>query len=590
VSYTYDGADRLLTMTYPSGRIITYVRNANGKITGVTSKANATATALTLASNVLWQPNVAGAVSGETVFGQGNIATAVQNQALPNDGGLGTVDLLQSLTYGNGLVLWKNFNTDNELYQLIVEQSPSTLAGIRINRFYNRANETNITGIADGLTPANDETYSYTDAGRLAGATSSTTASFGARSWTYDNNGNRLTETANGTVNIYAYPANNNRLSTVKQGTTTTRAFVYDAAGNATRDTRGTTAYNYAVNNAGRIKTLTIGTTLRTTYTYDGMQKLRVKAQTTPVSTTHYIWDAFGHIIAEHASAGGVQKEYIWLGDTPLAVFEGANLFYVHPDNLDRPVMMTNNNIGQTIAWQAKYDPFGNAVTVTSAITNNQRLPGQWFQIEDGLAYNWHRTYDPTIGRYTQADPLGFVDGPSVYGYAGQSPVMRVDPRGQWIQFISGGIFAGGFIAYEYYTNPCATFWDLAGAGINGFLTGIGGPASMGGRGLIGLGGISGARRLGLQTEKRILEKLGLPKNTKSILGNEGKSIPDGLTPSRLVEIKDAARVSFDKQLRNHVSGANGRKLELYVRDGAKISNNVSKHFEVTNFSQLGPL
>jgi RHS repeat-associated protein len=430
VSYTYDGADRLLTMTYPSGRIITYVRNANGKITGVTSKANATATAITLASKVAWQPNVAGAVSGETVFGQGNIATAVQNQALPNDGGLGTVDLLQSLTYGNGLVLWKNFNTDNELYQLIVEQSPSTLAGIRINRFYNRADETNITGIADGLTPANDETYSYTDAGRLAGATSSTTASYGARSWTYDNNGNRLTETANGTVNIYAYPANNNRLSTVKQGTTTTRAFVYDAAGNATRDTRGTTAYNYAVNNAGRIKTLTIGTTLRTTYTYDGMQKLRVKAQTTPVSTTHYIWDAFGHIIAEHASAGGVQKEYIWLGDTPLAVFEGANLFYVHPDNLDRPVMMTNNNIGQTIAWQARYDPFGNPVTVTSAITNNQRLPGQWFQIEDGLAYNWHRTYDPTIGRYTQADPLGFVDGPSVYGYAGQSPVMRVDPTG----------------------------------------------------------------------------------------------------------------------------------------------------------------
>ena len=129
----------------------------------------------------------------------------------------------------------------------------------------------------------------------------------------------------------------------------------------------------------------------------------------------------------------GVLKEYIWLGDTPLALFEGANLYYVHPDNLDRPVMMTNNKATQTIAWQAKYDPFGNAVTVTSAITNNQRLPGQWFQIEDGLAYNWHRTYDPTIGRYTQADPLGFVDGPSVYGYAGGSPLMRVDPDGNQV-------------------------------------------------------------------------------------------------------------------------------------------------------------
>ncbi|NJS14002.1 MAG: hypothetical protein HC788_04540 [Sphingopyxis sp.] len=43
--------------------------------------------------------------------------------------------------------------------------------------------------------------------------------------------------------------------------------------------------------------------------------------------------------------------------------------------------MMTNANAGQTIAWQANYDPFGNAVTVTAAPVNNQRLPGQWFQI-----------------------------------------------------------------------------------------------------------------------------------------------------------------------------------------------------------------
>jgi RHS repeat-associated protein len=33
------------------------------------------------------------------------------------------------------------------------------------------------------------------------------------------------------------------------------------------------------------------------------------------------------------------------------------------------------------------------------------------------------RDYDPTTGRYLQADPLGLIDGPSVYGYALQSPV-----------------------------------------------------------------------------------------------------------------------------------------------------------------------
>ena len=41
------------------------------------------------------------------------------------------------------------------------------------------------------------------------------------------------------------------------------------------------------------------------------------------------------------------------------------------------------------------------------------------------------RDYDPTTGRYLQADPLGLIDGASVYGYARQSPGRWVDPRGE---------------------------------------------------------------------------------------------------------------------------------------------------------------
>jgi len=37
------------------------------------------------------------------------------------------------------------------------------------------------------------------------------------------------------------------------------------------------------------------------------------------------------------------------------------------------------------------------------------------------------RDYDPTLGRYIQADPLGLVDGASVYGYVGQNPSNYVD-------------------------------------------------------------------------------------------------------------------------------------------------------------------
>ncbi|QLP97381.1 MAG: RHS repeat-associated core domain-containing protein [Rhodoblastus sp.] len=58
------------------------------------------------------------------------------------------------------------------------------------------------------------------------------------------------------------------------------------------------------------------------------------------------------------------------------------------------------------------------------------RLPGQWTQAENGLAWNWHRHYDPTTGRYTKPDPLRFVDGPGLYAYVGGNPLAFVDRIG----------------------------------------------------------------------------------------------------------------------------------------------------------------
>ena len=72
----------------------------------------------------------------------------------------------------------------------------------------------------------------------------------------------------------------------------------------------------------------------------------------------------------------------------------------------------------------------GRPARLSGTLTLDLRFPGQLYQIETGLHYNWHRHYDPVTGRYTQPDPLRFVDGPSVYAYAGSSPFVRVDPTG----------------------------------------------------------------------------------------------------------------------------------------------------------------
>lgn len=85
----------------------------------------------------------------------------------------------------------------------------------------------------------------------------------------------------------------------------------------------------------------------------------------------------------------------------------------------------------QAIVWDAVYRPFGEVHAITGAAANNLRFPGQYFLIESGLHYNWHRHYDPTLGRYIQPDPLRFIDGPSVYAYANSTPPMKVDPDGR---------------------------------------------------------------------------------------------------------------------------------------------------------------
>jgi RHS repeat-associated protein len=140
---------------------------------------------------------------------------------------------------------------------------------------------------------------------------------------------------------------------------------------------------------------------------------------------------AQGRWIAEYNQAtGALIREYVWMGWEPVAVIEGGVTSFIRTDHIGRPVFATNTTGVKT--WTASYDPFG-GVHTTTGTPINARFPGQWFQSESGLHQNWMRDYDPTTGRYLQADPLGLVDGASVYGYALLSPMMYTDPRGESI-------------------------------------------------------------------------------------------------------------------------------------------------------------
>lgn len=92
-------------------------------------------------------------------------------------------------------------------------------------------------------------------------------------------------------------------------------------------------------------------------------------------------------------------------------------------------------------------EPFGNNVADENpsglgAFDLPLRLPGQYFDKETNLFYNYFRDYDPSVGRYVQSDPIGLYGGLNTYAYVLANPLSLSDPQGlAW-----GGANQGGLI------------------------------------------------------------------------------------------------------------------------------------------------
>jgi len=145
--------------------------------------------------------------------------------------------------------------------------------------------------------------------------------------------------------------------------------------------------------------------------------------------TTHFLYDRAGRLIAEADGATGAgTAEYVWLNGIPLAFVRGGQTFFVHTDHLGTPQVLTDA-VG-AIAWSAVYRPFGETAHVGGSVTFNLRFPGQYFDAETGLRYNWFRDYDPALGRYVQSDLIGLRGGWNTFTYVVGNPVKLVDPEG----------------------------------------------------------------------------------------------------------------------------------------------------------------
>jgi RHS repeat-associated protein len=201
----------------------------------------------------------------------------------------------------------------------------------------------------------------------------------------------------------------------------------YDAAGN----TLSYTGASFGFNQRGRMSSATVGST-GASYIYNALGQLIKK--TVGGVTTLLMYDEAGHLLGEYSSTGALIQETVWMDNTPVATLRpngsAVTIYYVHTDHLNAPRVVSQSSSDNSPRWlwggnAANQNPLG-----LGAFTYNLRYPGQYFQAETGLSYNYFRDYDGVTGRYIESDPIGLGGGVNTYIYASDNPISRVDPFG----------------------------------------------------------------------------------------------------------------------------------------------------------------
>ncbi|QQS33231.1 MAG: RHS repeat-associated core domain-containing protein [Acidobacteriota bacterium] len=415
--YVYNLSGALVEQTYPSGRVVKNVLDANGDLSMVQSKKGASAGYWNYAQNFTY--NAAGAVT--------------------------------SMQLGNGKWESTQFNSRLQPTQIALGATPNATNLLKLDYSYGAtANNGNVlsqtitvptVGVNTGFTAV--QSYQYDSLNRLQDATENVTPHGGSQtqSWrqafTFDRYGNRNFDEANTTtlpkecngntevceairpiVNPSANTANN-RLN----------GYTFDAAGNITVDAENRTFIYDAENKQTEVRDSQ--NTVIGQYRYDGDGKRVKKIVPATGEVTVFVYDASGKSIAEYS--------------TVIESVETAKVAYLTADHLGSPRINTDRD--GNVTSRRDFHPFGEQIYTSQRTTGlgydsdsvRKQFTGYELDTETDLDFAQARYFSHNHGRFMSSDDFTNDTRTSnpqswnLYVYVRNNPLNFTDPTGMYV-------------------------------------------------------------------------------------------------------------------------------------------------------------
>jgi RHS repeat-associated protein len=445
-TYDYDAMSRLDKITYSDGSLVDYDYDANGNMTrradpsGITVFEYDNLNRLTkeilpfplgtneytydAVGNLLTVADAGGTTSYEynavnlntKVTQPGNHATNLVYHAQRN--------FRTQTQYPNGVTVHATPDDANRVDLIDAKRAGTSF--LKRDYQYQDANGTD-RGVLQNVKDEADRTttYSYDSLNRLDVAEQRNSGGTVVAKWDYgyDNVGNRMSENVHGTgTTTYSYN-NANQLTSLTLPGGSARSFTYDAAGNELTNGNGRTL-EYNVRDQTTGITPTSGG-VKTILAYAGAsQDDAVLEGSTTIQNN----------VLGLGIAGGTTPSYYTRDENGTLLGQRTTTLdrqYVVVDRLGSVLALTDTT--GAVSKSYDYDPYGNTRSSSGTGSESRFRYAQGWLSAGGLYHFGARYYDPTVGRWTQRDPLdqtGDLTEGNPYTYVGADPVNAVDLSG----------------------------------------------------------------------------------------------------------------------------------------------------------------